>query len=341
MSKRILVTGGAGYVGAHCCKAFAAEGWEVIVFDNLSYGWRDFVRWGALIEGNILDREALARAFASVRPDAVAHFAALASAEGSRSEPGQYYRANVVGTLNLLEAMRIAEVRHLVFSSSGQVYGRSCLSPISEAIAPVPVNPYGWANVFAEQMIRDFAATHRLRTGAPGLNSVSLRYLCAAGADPDDMLGERRSPGRHDIARATAATDPATSYEMTIAGLDHATPDGTSIADFIHVTDVASAHAAALQYLVDGGETRVLNLGSGKGYSVRQIVDAVDRLSGRQVRFRISPRIKSDPSLMVLDPSRARAILSWRTRFSDLDQIVGDALTWHEADAARRNRLKP
>ncbi len=340
MNKRILVTGGAGYVGAHCCKAFAAEGWEVIVFDNLSCGWRDFVRWGELIEGNILDREALARAFASVRPDAVAHFAS-ASAEGSRSEPGQHYRTNVVGTLNVLEAMRIAEVRHLVFSSSGQVYGRPSRSPISESTVSVPVNPYGWANVFAEQMIRDFADSYGTRTGAPGLNSVSLRYFCAVGADPDDMLGERRSPGRNVIMRAIAAADPASSYELNIAGLDHETHDGTLVRDLIHVTDVASAHAAALEYLADGGESKVLNLGSGQGYSVRQVIDAVDRLSGQAVRFRISPSVKSEPPELVVDPSRARAILSWRTRFSDLDQIVGDALAWHEADAARRNCLKP
>jgi UDP-arabinose 4-epimerase len=337
MTKRILVSGGAGYVGAHCCKAFAAEGWEVTVFDNLSFGWRESVRWGSLIEGDILDREALARAFAAVQPDAVAHFAALTCIDGSKYDPNRYYRTNAVGTLNLLDAMRVAGVRHLVFSSSAQVYGRAHLSPISEACILTPANPYGWSKFFAERMIADFESAN---IGAAGPRSVTLRYFNAAGADPDDMLGERRSPGRSMISRAITASDPNNAYELTINGLDHATFDGTCIRDFIHVSDVASAHAAALQYLSDGGASRQLNLGSGEGYSVRQIVDAVDRASGRHPRFRISERSKSDPPALVVDPSRARAILSWRTRFSELDQIVGDALAWYEVEAARRNNLK-
>lgn len=341
MTKRILVTGGAGYVGAHCCKAFAAAGWDVTVFDNLSSGWRDFVRWGALIEGDILDCDALAQAFAAVQPDAVAHLAALTPVDPCRIEPDQFYRTNALGTLNVLEAMRVAGVRHLVFSSSAQVYGQARLTPISELTALAPVHAYGWANVLAEKIVGDFDVLPRLSASIQGIRSVTLRYFNAAGADPDDMLGERGSPGRNVVMRAIGAADPASSYELEIAGLDHETHDGTLIRDFIHVSDVAAAHAAALEYLVDGGESKVLNLGSGQGYSVRQVVDAVDRLSGRAVRFSISPSVNGEPPALVVDPARARAILSWRTRFSQLDQIVGDALAWHEADAARRNCFKP
>ena len=341
MTRRILVIGGAGYVGAHCCKAFAAEGWDVTVFDNLSFGWRDFVRWGPLIEGSILDPDALARAFAAVRPDAVAHFAAVTAADGSPGEPGQFYRTNALGTLNVLEAMRLENVRQLIFSSSAQVYDTASPSPISEATAIAPVNAYAWSCVFAEKMICHFGGMSELNGPKQGLRSMTLRYFNAVGADPDDMLGERCSPGRNVIMRAIAAADPASSYELNIAGLDHETHDGTLIRDFIHVTDVASAHAAALEYLVDGGESKVLNLGSGQGYSVRQVIDAVDRLSGRAVRFGISPSVRNEPPELLVDPSRARAILSWRTRFSELDQIVGYALAWHEADAARRNCFKP
>jgi UDP-glucose-4-epimerase GalE len=331
MSKRILVTGGAGYVGAHCCKAFAAEGWEVSVFDNLARGNGDFVRWGPLIKGDVRDREALAAALARVQPHAVAHMAALTSAQESRSDPGRFYDTNAMGTLNLLHAMRVAGVPCLVFSSSGAVYGDTAGSLIPEGGPLCPVNAYGWSIYQAERMIADFCASHSLR-------SVVLRYFHVAGADPDDGLGDRRRPGRHLIARAISATDPASSYPVTISGFDHATPDGTAIRDFIHVTDVASAHAAALAYLMGGADSQVLNLGSGQGHSARESIDAVDRAAGQQVRYAIAPQPKSDPPILVADPARARAILSWRTRFSDLDQMIGDELLWREANARRAMR---
>ncbi|MEJ6012160.1 UDP-glucose 4-epimerase GalE [Novosphingobium aquae] len=325
----VLVTGGAGYVGSHCCQAFVKAGWNVVVFDNLSRGWRDFVRWGPLIEGDILDADALARAFAEVKPDAVAHFAALAYVGESVDDPGLYYRTNACGTLNLLEAMVAAGVPRLVFSSTCATYGEPQLMPIGEDCPQSPVNPYGWSKLIVERMLADFDRAH-------GLKSVALRYFNAAGADPGGAIGERHAPETHLIPLAIRAAERGGDFALTVFGDDFATPDGTCIRDYIHVADLAEAHLAALAYLVKGGATTALNLGTGQGHSVRQVIDTVARLAGRLVRHSVGSRRVGDPPELVADPSRAAAVLGWQARRPGLDAILGDALAWHERERQRQ-----
>lgn len=328
MSRTVLVTGGAGYVGSHCAQAFAEAGWNIVVYDNLSRGWADFVQWGPLIEGDILDADALARAVRETRPDAVAHFAALAYVGESVDDPGIYYRTNATGTLNLLEAMVEAGVSQLVFSSTCATYGAPARMPIGEDCPQNPVNPYGWSKLIVERMLADFDRAH-------GLRSVALRYFNAAGADPEGRIGERHSPETHLLPLAIRAARVDNDFALTVFGDDFATPDGTCVRDYIHVADLAAAHLAALDYLGQGGETCALNLGTGTGHSVREVIDTVARLSGRPVRHAVGPRRAGDPPVLVADPSRAAAVLGWRARRSGLDAIVADALAWHAAEARR------
>lgn len=328
MSRRIFVTGGAGYVGAHCCKAFAEAGWEVVVYDNLSRGWREFVRWGRLIEGDLLDAEGLAAAMRGVRPDAVAHFAALAYVGESVARPGLYYRTNAAGSLNLLEAMQAAGVGQLVFSSTCATYGAPDAVPIGEDCPQRPVNPYGRSKLVVEQMLEDFGQAH-------GLRSVALRYFNACGADPGGLIGERHEPESHLIPLAIRATRPGGDFALTVFGDDFATPDGTCVRDYVHVSDLASAHVAAAEHLAAGGGSAAFNLGTGAGHSVREVIAAVARAAGRPVRHVVGPRRAGDPPALVADPSRAQAVLGWRARHSDLATIVGDALAWDAAEVMR------
>ena len=328
MSRTVFVTGGAGYVGSHCCKAFAEAGWNVVVFDNLSRGWADFVQWGPLIEGDILDPDALSRAITDVRPDAVAHFAALAYVGESVGDPGLYYRTNVCGTLNLLEAMVKADVSRLVFSSTCATYGEPERMPIAEDCPQRPVNPYGWTKLMAERMLADFDRAH-------GLRSVALRYFNAAGADPDGLIGERHAPETHLLPLAIRAAQPQGDFALTVFGDDFPTPDGTCVRDYIHVADLASAHLAALEYLEQGGSSIALNLGTGHGHSVREVIETTGHLAGCPVRHSIGPRRAGDPPVLVADPSRAAEVLGWRAKRSGLEVILADALAWHGAEASR------
>jgi UDP-arabinose 4-epimerase len=321
MKGTIFVTGGAGYVGAHCCKAFAQAGWDVISFDNLSRGWREFVRWGPLIEGDILDREALANALRKAKPDAVAHFAGLAYVGESVEQPAHYYRTNVCGTLNLLDAMRDEEIEKLIFSSTCATYGNPTTMPIGEQSLQRPINPYGWSKFIAERMLADFG-------GAYGLRSISLRYFNASGADPSGDIGERHEPETHLIPLAIRAAQD-TDFKLTIFGNDFDTPDGTCIRDYIHVADLAAAHLAALEHLEAGGATCTLNLGTGVGHSVREVIDMVGRLSSRPVSHIFGLRREGDPPVLVADPTRAEHILGWKAQRSSLEAIIADALTWH------------
>ncbi|MCA8904790.1 MAG: UDP-glucose 4-epimerase GalE [Hyphomonas sp.] len=327
MTRTVFVTGGAGYVGAHCCKAFSEAGWNVVVYDNLSRGWRDFVKWGSLIVGDLLDEAALSRAISHTRPDAVAHFAALAYVGESVENPGMYYRNNVVGTLNLLGAMREHNVRNLVFSSTCATYGPPVRIPIDESHPQDPINPYGRTKLMAEWLLRDFDAAFNLR-------SVALRYFNAAGADPDGEIGERHEPETHVIPLALrgAGTD---SYEFQVFGTDYDTPDGTAIRDYIHVCDLASAHLKALDHLQAGGESAAINLGTGTGTSVLEIRDAVEAVTGRKIRTKLCPRRQGDPSKLVARPDKALEMLGWRAERSDIRTIIEDAWTWHQAEMAR------
>lgn len=315
--KRILVTGGAGYVGSHACKAFARAGYEVFTFDNLSRGWREAVKFGPLIEGDLLDPAALDRAMAEAEPDIVAHFAAFAYVGESMAEPAMYYRNNVAGSLNLLDAMGRHGVDRLIFSSSCATYGVPDALPINEETPQRPINPYGASKLMVERMIADHAAAY-------GLSAVSLRYFNAAGLDPEGELFERHEPETHVIPLAIEAARAGRAF--TVNGTDFPTPDGTAIRDFIHVTDLADAHVRAAAYCETHPAAVALNLGTGTGTSVAQIVAAVSSATGRTIDVDSGPRRPGDPAELVASPRRAREALGWEPQLSDIDTIVRTAL---------------
>lgn len=324
MAKTVFVTGGAGYVGSHCCKAFAQAGWNVVVYDNLSRGWRDFVKWGPLIEGDILDFETLSSAMARVAPDVVAHFAAVAYVGESVADPGRYYLTNTSGSLNVLRAMQQTGVESIVFSSSCTTYGVPAVTPIDEGHPQAPISPYGWSKLVVEQMLKDFGVAH-------GLRSVALRYFNASGADPDGEIGERHEPETHLIPLAIRAALSG-DYELSVFGGDFETEDGTCVRDYIHVSDLASGHLRALDYLARGGASDVFNLGTGIGTSVQNITDAVQRVTGRSVRRAIGPRRAGDPATLVASPIKARNVLDWKPERSDIDSIIRDACQWYASE---------
>ncbi|MHA7899151.1 MAG: UDP-glucose 4-epimerase GalE [Henriciella sp.] len=325
MTKTVFVTGGAGYVGSHCAKAFAESGWTVVTYDNLSRGHRDLVKWGDLIEGDLLDEARLSEALMQVKPDAVAHFAAFAYVGESMAAPEMYYRNNVRGTMNLLDAMRMAKVGQLVFSSSCATYGISN-ELITEDTPQNPINPYGETKLICEKMIRDYGSAHDLR-------SVMLRYFNAAGCDPEGETGERHDPEPHVIPLAIRGAMDGT-FTFNIFGGDYDTPDGTCVRDYIHVSDLADAHAKALDYLARGGETDVFNLGTGRGYSVKELADAVSLVAGKDVPRIIADRRPGDPPRLVASPQKARDVLGWQPRHSDLETILKTAWAWFESERA-------
>lgn len=325
MSKTVFVTGGAGYVGSHCAKAFSAAGWTVITYDNLSRGHRDLVKWGELIEGDILDQAFLTETLTRVQPDAVAHFAAFAYVAESMADPAMYYRNNVGGTINLLDAMQSANVRQMVFSSSCATYGISD-DLITEDTPQNPINPYGETKKICERMIRDYGA-------ANGLRSVILRYFNAAGCDPDGDTGERHDPEPHVIPLAIRGAMDGT-FTFNILGGDYDTPDGTCVRDYVHVSDLADAHARALGYLSRGGESETFNLGTGRGYSVLELADAVSRVAGKPVPRVIADRRPGDPPRLVASASKAAERLGWHPTQSDLDTILTTAWSWFQKEAA-------
>ncbi len=325
---RILVTGGAGYIGSHCCKAFSQAGWEVVVYDNLKHGWADMVKWGELITGDILDREALDAAMARTRPDAVAHFAALISVAESVADPARHYGNNSVGAFNILEAMRANEVKTIIFSSTAATYGAPSVVPIPEEHPQTPVNPYGWSKLIVERMLVDYAAAY-------GLRYAALRYFNAGGADPDGEIGERHEPETHVIPLAVrGALRP--DYQFTIFGEDFDTRDGTCIRDYVHVSDLADAHRAALEHLMAGGESGAFNLGTGSGATVKEIADAIEAASGRPLRRAVGPRRAGDPPSLIALSDKARRVLGWEPRRSSVKEIVETAFRWHERDDRRR-----
>ena len=322
MSKAaILVTGGAGYIGAHACKAIAAAGFVPVAFDNLVYGHRKAVLWGPLEVGDIADRARLDEVLAAHDIAAVMHFAAFAFVGESIADPGKYYRNNVIGTLSLLETMRDRGIDKLIFSSSCATYGVPDRVPMDEDTPQTPINPYGQSKLMGERMIGDFGRAH-------GLNATMLRYFNAAGADADGDIGECHEPETHLIPLALDAA--AGRGELVVNGDDYPTPDGTCLRDYIHVTDLADAHVMALERLLEGGEPSALNLGTGEGVSIRQVISAVESITGKSVPHRIGPRREGDPPALVADPSRAREILGWKARTSDIGSIVETAWRWHQ-----------
>lgn len=321
-NNRVLVVGGAGYIGSHCCKALAAAGYRPVCFDNFSTGHRDFVKWGPVIEGDIHDQSHLADSIKQHGVIAVLHFAASSLVGESVSDPQKYYHNNVAGTLSLLRAMRQAQCKTLVFSSSGAVYGESHQGLISESEIPRPVNPYGRTKLIIEEMLADFQKAYALA-------SACLRYFNASGADLSGDIGEDHDPETHLIPRALLATQGKID-DFAIYGDDYDTPDGTAIRDYIHVMDLARAHILALKYLVSGGAGSCFNLGTGRGHSVRQILRQISTETGKKTSFAIKPRRQGDPPVLVADPARAKASLGFVPKYSDLSTIVRSAWTWHE-----------
>ena len=322
MSNRtILVTGGAGYVGSHACKALAARGYSPVVFDNLVYGHESAVKWGPLEIGDISDRDRLDAVIAAHKPVAVMHFAAFTYVGESVADPGKYYRNNVAGTLTLLEVMRDSGIGKLVFSSTAATYGTPEVMPISEVAVKAPINPYGRSKWTAEQMIADFSAAH-------GLRSAALRYFNAAGADPEGEIGECHDPESHLLPLAMQAVT-GDGPALTLFGDNYPTPDGTCIRDYVHVTDLADAHVRALDQLERRNGADAFNLGTGKGASVREVLSAVESVAGKPVPHTIGPRREGDPSELVSNPAKAMRELNWVPLNSDLETIVATAWAWH------------
>jgi UDP-arabinose 4-epimerase len=325
MPPSILVTGGAGFIGSHACKALARSGYEPVTLDNLSYGHEWAVKWGPLVVGDIADRAMLDNVFETYRPSAVMHFAAFIAVGESVEQPGKYYRNNAGGALSLLEAARDHGCRAFVFSSTAATYGNPERVPIPVNHPQKPINPYGWSKLMVEQMLRDFDTAH-------GIRHAALRYFNAAGADPEGETGEAHNPETHLIPLVIQAA-MGLRLNIRIFGSDYATPDGTAIRDYIHVTDLAEAHVAALKLLLGGSPSFSLNMGTGQGHSVREVIRAVEDVGGMSVPVVMADRRAGDAPVLVADGSEAYTRLGWMPCITDLGEIVETAWRWHRKQA--------
>ncbi len=321
MNKVILVTGGAGYIGSHTCKLLHQMGYSPVVLDNLVYGHESFVKWGPFIDGDIRDQELLDVVFKQYSPAAVIHFAAFAYVGESMAEPERYYHNNVCGTLSLLGAMRRNACNHIVFSSSCATYGLPDSLPIGETHEQTPINPYGRSKLMVEEILRDYDQAY-------GVKSVMLRYFNAAGADSEGEVGEDHTPETHLIPLTIYAALGLKPH-VCVFGTDYDTADGTAIRDYVHVTDLAEAHVQSLQYLEDKGRSQEINLGTGMGCSVMDILKEVQQLSAEQFRVIFKERRKGDPPKLVADTTKAEQLLGWQPIRSDLKNIISTAWNWH------------
>lgn len=322
MTKNILVTGGAGYIGSHVCKALKQHGYTPVVYDNLCSGNKSAVKWGPFIEGDIRDRELLSKTIAEYKPVAIMHFAALIQVGESVSNPSLYYNNNVYGSFCLLEAAHEHGIKHMVFSSTAAVYGLPETSPIPEDTVKKPINPYGQTKLMMEQMIYDYAAAY-------GLNYGVLRYFNAAGADPEGEAGTAYKVDTHIIPllmRVAGGLMP----EIKVFGTDYNTPDGTAVRDYIHVTDLAEAHILALDHILSGKDSVILNIGTTKGLSVAEVIGTARKVTGHAIPERLSERRAGDPPILVAEATKARNILNWTPRYSDIETIVRTAWAWRQ-----------
>jgi UDP-arabinose 4-epimerase len=317
----VLVTGGAGYIGSHTCKALAAAGYNPICLDNLTLGHRWAVKWGPLVEADLLDADAVQRALREYHIQAVIHFAASAYVGDSMRDPAWYYRNNVLTTLTLLDAMRSANVKDIIFSSSCSVYGNPSHVPIDETHPTKPLSPYGQSKLDGENALRWYGQAYEMRW-------MALRYFNAAGADAQGDTGEDHDPETRLVPRAIMAT-MGSAPALDVFGTDYPTADGTAVRDYIHVSDLARAHVSALGALKSGTPSQVLNLGTGRGYSVREVLTAVGTALGREVPHTLAPRRAGDPAEVVADARRAKAVLGWSAQESALETIVTTAARWH------------
>jgi UDP-arabinose 4-epimerase len=327
---RVLVTGGAGYIGSHTAKLLAASGHSPIVFDDMSQGHAWAVKWGPIEHGSLSDTHRLRDVFARHQIDAVIHFAANALVGESMSNPAKYFQNNTVGTLNLIDAMRGASVDRIVFSSTCATYGNPVRVPIDEMHPQAPVNPYGESKLMVEKILRWYGECY-------GLRWMALRYFNAAGADPDGEIGEDHDPETHLIPLVIGAA-LGTRLPVRIFGTDYDTPDGTAVRDYVHVMDLADAHLRALQRLDDGSASQAVNLGTGRGHSVREVLTTVAHLAGKDVPAVESPRRAGDPPALVADPARARDVLGWTCRYPALEVIVQHAWNWHSKNPTSQSK---
>ncbi|PPD00683.1 MAG: UDP-glucose 4-epimerase GalE [Hyphomicrobium sp.] len=330
MSKPVvLVVGGAGYIGAHTCKALSHAGYVPIVLDNLSTGHKSFVKWGPLIHADIRDAASCAAAIKEHAVSAVLHFAGSAYVGESVSDPAKYYDNNVLGSLSLLRAMREADCSRICFSSTCAVYGEPDSMPIREDTPQLPVNPYGASKLMVERILMDFAKAYDLK-------AIALRYFNAAGADPDLELGELRDPETHIIPRAMMALQGHLD-DFSVFGEDFPTPDGTAIRDYIHVSDLAAAHVTAIGRLLGGGQGGVFNLGTGRGYSVKEVLDTIERATRQKLPKVDGRRRPGDPAALFSDPTLARQELGFAPKYSDLSFIIETAWAWHQRAHPKKN----
>ena len=314
---RVLVTGGAGYVGSHACKALAGAGYEPVVYDNLVFGHRDNVNWGPFESGDILDGDRLDQVMARYRPQVVMHFAAFAYVGESVTDPAKYYRNNVTGSQSILDAMGRNGVSNFVFSSTCATYGNPGDLSITEATPQQPINPYGYTKLVVERMLADYGHAY-------GLKWAAMRYFNAAGCDPDGELGERHDPETHAIPLALQAA-LGSGPTFKVFGTDYDTPDGSALRDYVHVSDLAAAHVAAIPYLCGDGESQAFNLATGRGTSVLELLRAVETATGRVVPVEMAARRPGDPPKLLASADKARALLGWTPLFTDINEIVATA----------------
>jgi UDP-glucose 4-epimerase len=318
----ILVTGGAGFVGSHACKVLAREGYEPIVFDNISTGWEDAVKFGPLERGDLLDKARVEEVFAKHRPEAVMHFAALSQVGESMQQPGWYWRSNVLGAVNLCEAAVDAGCRKFIFSSTCATYGDQDGVVLDEASLQMPINAYGASKRAIEDILANFDT-------AFGLKNVIFRYFNVAGGDEDAEVGEFHRPETHLIPLVLDAVDGKRD-KLTVYGTDYDTPDGTCIRDYVHVMDLVEAHVLGLKWLESGKDSRAFNLGTGAGFSVREVMDAAGQITNRPVPYEDGPRRAGDAVRLVSGSSRAVDELGWQPRRSTMPQMIKDAWRWHQ-----------
>jgi UDP-glucose-4-epimerase GalE len=317
----VLVTGGAGYIGSHCCKELHRRGFIPVTLDNLVYGHREHVKWGEFVEGDIADATVYDAIFQQFDIRAVMHFAAFAYVGESVVHPAKYYRNNVLGTIVLLDQVVARRIPHFIFSSTCSTYGVPRQVPIDETHPQEPINPYGKSKLMIEQILADYSAVYPL-------TYMNLRYFNAAGADPQGEIGESHDPETHLIPLILAAARKG-AEPLKVFGDDYDTEDGSCIRDYIHVADLADAHIRALEMLMDGHRSECINLGTGRGYSVLQTIAAARRVTGRGIPFEVTARRPGDPAVLVASNAKARRLLGWQPRFADLEQILATAWNWH------------
>lgn len=318
----ILIVGGAGYIGSHVNKQLNLQGYETVVFDNLSYGHRDFVKWGTFEQGDLGNVHDIRKVFKKYTIDAVMHFAAFTYVGESVEDPQKYYLNNLRNTLNLLEVMLAENVKTMVFSSTCATYGEPQEIPITEDHPQNPVNPYGRGKLMVEEILQDYSRAYDLRY-------ASLRYFNAAGADPDGEIGELHQPETHLIPLILDAASGKRD-NIQIFGTDYPTPDGTCIRDYIHVLDLADAHIKALKYLKKDGKSDVFNLGNGQGFSVREVIQTAQEVTEKKINAVETERRPGDPPILVGSSEKAQKILGWQPRYADLSLILQTAWDWHQ-----------